>query len=335
MTISFCIPTFNRRDYLKETIESILNDVELYKGKSSSIEICISDNNSDDGTEEMVQGLIECSPIKIIYSKNPYNIGFDKNILKVVSLSNSEFCWLFGSDDILIENSITKAINAMKYSKAELFIAARVECDLNLNSVRTNPITDSTKTKFRANDGKDLYAYFDACNGLLGGFSFISSLIFKKENWDKQKFNENFDGLVYSHVYMILSILKNQNITFQIIPCPLIKCRLNDDIVKNAGFAKRILLDIDGYAKFAKEFFSDNSVVYHAFVKMVRKEHKLASIIFLRGSLDNRTWRNDVLPKLRDLHYHTFFLMMITKSKQITFMFRIVFFLGRKLGLKT
>ncbi|HHC1975330.1 TPA: glycosyltransferase family 2 protein, partial [Salmonella enterica] len=50
MLISFCIPTYNRKEYLEELLNSINNQEKF----NLDIEICISDNASNDGTEEMI-----------------------------------------------------------------------------------------------------------------------------------------------------------------------------------------------------------------------------------------------------------------------------------------
>ncbi len=46
--VSICIPTYNRRDHLKETIDSV------YQQTITDHKIIIVDDGSTDGTEEMV-----------------------------------------------------------------------------------------------------------------------------------------------------------------------------------------------------------------------------------------------------------------------------------------
>ena len=48
--ISLCIPTYNRAKYLKKSIESVIKQKAFKNGK---IEIIISDNASNDNTENM------------------------------------------------------------------------------------------------------------------------------------------------------------------------------------------------------------------------------------------------------------------------------------------
>jgi glycosyltransferase involved in cell wall biosynthesis len=48
-TVSICIPTYNRKDYLKETLASVF--AQTYK----DYEVVVVDDGSTDGTEEMIK----------------------------------------------------------------------------------------------------------------------------------------------------------------------------------------------------------------------------------------------------------------------------------------
>lgn len=72
--ISLCIPTYNRGNYLKRCIESIIVQEEFRNG---TVEIVISDNASDDNTQEIVREYAE-KYHNIIYSRNEVNVR-DKN----------------------------------------------------------------------------------------------------------------------------------------------------------------------------------------------------------------------------------------------------------------
>ncbi len=50
MLISFCIPTYNRKEYLEEWFNSITNKEKF----NLDIEICIVDNASTVGTSERI-----------------------------------------------------------------------------------------------------------------------------------------------------------------------------------------------------------------------------------------------------------------------------------------
>jgi abequosyltransferase len=82
--LSICIPTYNRPNYLNETIKSIISQKIFIE--TNDIEIIISDNSSDDETENVLNNYLLQYPNKIFYYKNDENIG-DKNFEKVLSLA--------------------------------------------------------------------------------------------------------------------------------------------------------------------------------------------------------------------------------------------------------
>lgn len=78
--LSICIPTYNRSQYLKKTIDSIIGQEEF---KSENIEIVISDNCSTDDTEIVCKKYTEQYE-NIKYFKNQENVR-DRNFPLVLS----------------------------------------------------------------------------------------------------------------------------------------------------------------------------------------------------------------------------------------------------------
>lgn len=330
MIISFCIPTFNRKEYLKATIFSIIKEIES-SNNIDKVEICISDNNSIDGTEEMINEIASNTKIKILFSKNDFNVGFDKNILKVVGLSTAKYIWLFGSDDHLIEGSLNKMLYHIEKNESDIYLCNRIECNLDLQPIKYDFACKSLKTNFSSSIESDLVEYFNSCTGLLGGFSFISALVFKNEIWSKQNFNDKYNGFVYSHVYMILAMIVKSKSNISLIKEHYIFCRQNDDIIRNEGLVKRILLDVNAYSEFAKYFFINNKKIYEAFVSVVRKEHEIVKFIFVKKNVSKEQWEENILPRLKGLNYSSFTLYMINNSELGSFFVRCLFFIKRKL----
>jgi glycosyltransferase involved in cell wall biosynthesis len=67
-------------------------------------QVCISDNNSSDNTEDVVKATKSLIDIK--YNKNTSNLGIPKNFIKVVSMADGDFVWLIGDDDLLMPYAI-------------------------------------------------------------------------------------------------------------------------------------------------------------------------------------------------------------------------------------
>ena len=72
--LSLCIPTYNRSQYLKKSIDSIICQQEFLRGK---VEIVISDNASEDDTREVAEAYLKKYD-NIFYNRNEMNVR-DKN----------------------------------------------------------------------------------------------------------------------------------------------------------------------------------------------------------------------------------------------------------------
>lgn len=95
--LSICIPTWNRSTLLEELLRELVGQIEIYQ-LSDQVEILVSNNNSEDNTEEVI--LEFQHQFKFIkYNKNKTNIGAKGNLIKSVELSDGEFCIVLGDDD--------------------------------------------------------------------------------------------------------------------------------------------------------------------------------------------------------------------------------------------
>jgi abequosyltransferase len=106
--LSICIPTYNRCNFLKNTLNYLLPIVI----ENDNIEIVISDNNSDDETYEYCNSLIKQYPF-INYYKQINNIGLDFNAISSIENAKSNYCWLLSDDDIPLKNSIKKIVKCI------------------------------------------------------------------------------------------------------------------------------------------------------------------------------------------------------------------------------
>lgn len=108
LTIS--IPTYNRANYLDMCLSQICNQIKPYE---NIIELLVSNNNSIDNTEEIVYKYINQGAI-IRYIKNENNIGPDRNIAQCFTEAKGKYVWVFGDDDILLDESIKKIVDEIK-----------------------------------------------------------------------------------------------------------------------------------------------------------------------------------------------------------------------------
>ena len=101
MKLSICIPTYNRPNQLP----NCLNSIYIAKKNSSlDFDVCISDNNSSYDIAKLIENYR--NKLNIVLNINNENIGYQSNLSKVISISNSEFVWAIGDDDLLVPQSL-------------------------------------------------------------------------------------------------------------------------------------------------------------------------------------------------------------------------------------
>lgn len=123
--ISVIIPTYNRKSYLVEAIDSVL------KQNYSNIEILIVDDNSIDGTEELIRDNYK-NYDNIYYFKNNTNKGPGYNRLKGFNKAKGKYIVFLDDDDYYTdynffgdaikkfnENSNLSFVSANNYIKKE------------------------------------------------------------------------------------------------------------------------------------------------------------------------------------------------------------------------
>ena len=93
--LTIAIPTYNRKNYLNRAIDSVVSQMD------DRVEILVSDNCSEDGTEEF----IKTNYPQVTYYKNEKNVGME-NFQRCYKRANGKFILLLGDDDIVTEGSL-------------------------------------------------------------------------------------------------------------------------------------------------------------------------------------------------------------------------------------
>jgi len=101
--VSICIPTYNRKDYLKGTLESVF--AQTYK----DYEVIVVDDGSTDGTERMLK--TADYPIKYFWQKNQ---GEPAARNKLLALAEAEYVTFIDSDDLLFPYAVEELVNVVE-----------------------------------------------------------------------------------------------------------------------------------------------------------------------------------------------------------------------------
>ena len=113
--VSICIPTHNRSDFLKQALQSALN--QTYK----NIEIIISDNSTDNKSKLLMS---QFKDDRIRYYKNKISISSFLNVSKVAYLAKGKYIKYLLDDDLLKPDCVSKMVDILeKYPKVGVVMA--------------------------------------------------------------------------------------------------------------------------------------------------------------------------------------------------------------------
>jgi glycosyltransferase involved in cell wall biosynthesis len=101
--VSILIPTYNRKDLVLESLESAVN--QTYK----NIEVIVVDNNSTDGTFEVLKKFAALHSNVKVY-KNEENIGPVRNWQRCLDYATGEYVKILWSDDLIAPTFIEKTL---------------------------------------------------------------------------------------------------------------------------------------------------------------------------------------------------------------------------------
>ncbi len=160
MKLSIAMATYNGEKFIKEQLDSILNQTRLPD------EIVISDDASTDKTVEILMEYKEKYPkfIKLILNKE--NVGFVKNFERAIMNTTGDLVALSDQDDVWLPTKLEKECKVLEENQD----VGMVFCDLKVVDEKLNTIYNSFwKDKFWKNKSWNM-------KGTLKGTSFFQKI---------------------------------------------------------------------------------------------------------------------------------------------------------------
>tara|TARA_Y100000389_G_scaffold83167_1_gene79709 strand:+ start:2164 stop:3222 length:1059 start_codon:yes stop_codon:yes gene_type:complete len=107
LSITICIPSFNKPDQAAKTLKSLLKQCI---DNNLNIKFLVIDNGSKNSYEIFFKNdkIISDAIIlkNVILHRNDFNIGMSANFLRAFELSNSEWLWMVSDDDYILPNAL-------------------------------------------------------------------------------------------------------------------------------------------------------------------------------------------------------------------------------------
>ena len=108
MDLSVIVVNYNTKELTKKCLDSIFGNT-----KGVHFEVIVVDNNSEDGSAQMLQKY----PEKIKLIKNTQNLGFAKANNQAIKIAKGKYVMLLNSDAYLIENSLKALVEKANLEK--------------------------------------------------------------------------------------------------------------------------------------------------------------------------------------------------------------------------
>lgn len=245
MRLSICIPTYNRAHTLRRLLDSILAQIGDAKfDHDGAFEIAISDNASTDDTADVVAGYIKAG-LPITYHRFDENRGFDRNLLNAIGIASGEYCWLFGSDDFLEQDALSRVWDILERHRSVTGISVGSQ-GYSPDLFQKIFVNDHISTEFTMET--TLYGRNEIVASIGPWMGFISSLIVRRQGWlnavQRDPIEPYMNG--YIHLYLCARML-DEHSAWLCVPDRLVGCRTgNESFLAKDEFA-RTRLDIEGY----------------------------------------------------------------------------------------
>lgn len=296
--LSICIPTYNYGEFIGQTLASILPQV------SAEVEVIILDGGSTDETTAVVNELQKDYP-QLIYHYQNFRGGIDKDIEKVVSLAEGDYCWLFSADDIMLPDAIAKVLAAIK-SNYDIYLCEHILCNLQMQPISEYPIFNNINSPrlFNLSDTLEKKEYFSSARTSEAFFSFLAGPIFKKVIWIDAKIPESFQSTCWIVAGHLLSMIP-KGITIKYLNEVFIYKREGNDSFSNGSFVHRCEIGIENFHHIINLVFGMYSKEAFQIRRVLRRDVPLRSLLFAKMKAREYPDKENInkLIQLAKMHY--------------------------------
>lgn len=279
--LSICIPTYNFGKFIGQTLDSIIPNL------TERVEVVILDGGSTDNTANVVAQRQQNFP-QIKYHRQEFRGGIDRDIAKVVSLSQGDYCWLFSADDIMILGAVNKVLNSIR-SNCDIYLCEHIWCDYEMHPIVEyqifNHITDPET--FDLGNAEQRQRYFSKARTSEAFFSFLSGPIFRRGIWTKgegipESFYETCWGLAGRFLSLVPGGLVVHYLGERLLYKRGVNKRGDNNSFRELGVVNRLRMSVEGFTHIAETIFGKNSQETFHIRRVIRNEWPLRSLIRIK-----------------------------------------------------
>jgi glycosyltransferase involved in cell wall biosynthesis len=243
--LSIVIPSNNKTVYLLEAVTSLING--LAQEMQKRVEICISDNSSNDETKIAVSQIMHRFKY-IKYRRSLDAPSLDENAYMVSTMASGQYIWFFGDDDVVVQDSLLRFVEFLENTTHKIVI-------VNSQSFYIDSIIQSRRMPLFENiifDEGDSDNFMISMGGYL---TYLPCIVIEREMW-LENYNIQKQGTFFAHIHCTLKAKLKSSACFY--ASPIIQMRLHSQTWTEKHFQiwnifyPQIIWEMEGFSDHAK-----------------------------------------------------------------------------------
>jgi len=263
--LSICIPTYNRKEWLRGCIRAIQREIkDLPVGL---VEIVVSNNASSDGTMAYLDAI--AGPGIVVHHNTSNN--HLTNFWTVCQYATGDYIWLMGDDDEPTPGSIAKIINALD-SGADWYFPEKMPIE-HANRSRTDICLYDKCKSWDLSDSSEFEEWANSIQSLAGAGGLISTLLGKRESilLGYQMTQDWGNSTAFPHVAAFLHSAHEWP-KVEVLPESTVMFREYNDYAGKTDPWQRIMTDLNAWIMLADHEISVDAE-RTAFMGILRRHH--------------------------------------------------------------
>jgi len=272
--LSVCIPTYNFGRFIGETLASIISQA------TEDVEIVVLDGGSTDNTTDVVERFQRDFP-RLRYYRQDFKGGIDLDMAKSVELARGEYCWLFSADDIMTEGALDRILRRIR-GRMDVYVCGFTRCTIDMKPIARHPILKFTsEVEFDLGSVSDRLAYFSGAQTTTAFFSYMSSLVVRKDRWDSAGADGSFTGSCWGHVARIFRMIPG-GLKVGFLPEDYLLNRGENDSFMETGLVNRIAIAVDGYHRLGEVYFGEDNIEAYHMRRVLKNEYTTSYLLYAK-----------------------------------------------------
>lgn len=281
--VTIFVVTYNRAQYLKLTIDSILK--QTYKNFC----LVIVDNASTDDTQNVLK---QYNDNRLFYFCHANNIGGIGNIDSTINMALTPYFITFHDDDLMLPEMVEKELNVMQNNNFAIISVLGKHIDENGNELKYNRPTSSTIIEYEKNTNSYLRSFLLSSPYPI----YCPSVMFNRDFLINNSLHFNPDAGPACDIFLWSEIERCSG-KIGVIPQELFEYRLHtqQDSSQNQGILQGKLFRYFISIPYYKDFLTQHYSIFIRYLIMLlaeimlsyRKHKNTEKVINIINELDN------------------------------------------------